>query len=196
MAEFAAAEKLALQTPVGDKALVPMFYYWYGAAHERLGDTAQAEAKMARCVELHPDTHEALNYLAYTWAEKGIHLDKALEYSVKALQFEPQDGAYIDTLGWIYYRSGRFAEALQELRKAQKLMPDDPTVAEHLGDALHQMNQPAAAVVFWKRSFRAGPQNAVLAEKLRQAGVDVEALRREVLAGKPPPAAGAPDSGK
>jgi tetratricopeptide (TPR) repeat protein len=180
---FEKAERFAAAPPRAE--LVPLFYYWFGAACERSGDSARGEQLLGRCLELHPETHEALNYLAYLWAEKGVNLDRALEYIARALQLEPDEGAYVDTLGWIHFKNGRYAEALQELRRAHALLPDDPTVADHLGDALRELRQNGEAVTFWKRSFRMDPRNDGVADKLRRMGVDVEALRREAARGGP-----------
>jgi tetratricopeptide (TPR) repeat protein len=185
--QFREAEQLIIKSDGKDQNMPPLFYFWYGSACEQAGQLEEGERKLERCLELHPETHEALNYLAYMWADRGVKLDKAFEYVNKALALVPNDGAYIDTLAWIEYRRGDYPNALQHLRKACDLLPNDPTISDHMGDVLHAFKKDSQAVDYWKRSFRLDPSSNKVADKLRPMGVDIEQLRREAAApGKRP----------
>ena len=159
--------------------LSPTFYLMFGSAYERSGKLEKAEEMLEKCIKLYPDSHEAMNYLAYTWAEKGIKLDKALEYVTRALELDPDNGAYIDTLGWIYFMQKDYPHALEQLRKANELVKDDPTVTEHLGDAFDAMNDNDKALSCWKQSFILDPSNETVAKKLETHGVKLDPLRKE-----------------
>lgn len=157
------------------------FYLNYGSAYERSGKIGLAESIFERCLKLYPDAHEVLNYLAYMWAEKGIKLDKALEYVLHALQLEPENGAYIDTLGWIYYQQKRYEDALKQLIKANERLPNDPTITDHIGDAYLALNKIDEATSWWEQSYLLDIENKTVAEKLRKHGQDIKQLRREAL---------------
>lgn len=114
--------------------LTPRFYYWYGVALEGAGDRAESIDAMRKCLELDPDYPEALNHLAYVWAEAGENLEEALAYSQRSLA-KRENAAFLDTLGWIHYKLGNYAEACVFLRKAERMGHGDPTISEHLDEA-------------------------------------------------------------
>jgi len=179
--EFARAVA-ALKAFAPDKrpAAIPMLYHWYGMALERCGRFAEAEKIFEEHVAALPDMHESLNYLAYVWAERGTNLARAREYAGRALAKEPDNPAYLDTLGWIYYRQQDYTNAEYYLRRAHIALRDDPTIREHLGDVLAAQQQVAAAVSHWRAAFMTDPRNKALADKLSKAGVDVEKLLRTI----------------
>jgi tetratricopeptide (TPR) repeat protein len=159
--------------------MTPTFYLTLGSAYERAGKLEKTEQVLEKCIELYPNDHEAMNYLAYTWAEKGIKLEKALEYVIRALDLDPGNGAYVDTLGWVYFMQKDYPKALEQLKKANDIVKDDPTVTEHLGDAFHSMNDDEKALYYWKHSFILDTENEPLARKLESYGVNLDALRKE-----------------
>ncbi len=165
---FAKAESLA--AGARNKQVQPQFYFWYGSACERAGRFEQAEALLETCITAKPDSDEALNYLAYMWAERGIKLDKAIEYSKRALAIAPDEGAYLDTLGWIHYKRGDHALALKYLKRALRTAGEDPAVAEHVGDVLKALGRTREARRYWARSLEQAPGNAALITKLKDAG--------------------------
>jgi tetratricopeptide (TPR) repeat protein len=148
------------------------FYLHYGAACEQAGRIDEAAAIFERCIAKYPDAHAVRNYLAYMWAEKAIHLDEALAHIQAALKIEPDNGAYVDTLGWIYYRQKRYPEALEQIRRANDLIRDDATICDHLGDVHAAMNRRDQAVRFWKESLRLKSDSPDVIRKLRDAGID------------------------
>jgi Tfp pilus assembly protein PilF len=104
------------------------------------------------------------------WAEHNLRLDEAEQMVKLALQSEPNNGAYIDTLGWLEYRQGKFDQALVDLlRAAQKLTRDDPVVFEHIGDTFAKMNKIAQAVDAWQKALSLDPQNRNLSGKIENA---------------------------
>ena len=105
-----------------------------GAAYERAGDKKHAEEAFLTLLEKHPDHAPTLNYLGYMWADSGINLDRAADMLTRAVSQEPRNGAYIDSLGWVYFRQGKLDLAEKHLTDATKLLPRDATVHEHLGD--------------------------------------------------------------
>ncbi len=152
------------------------FYLYYGAAYERCGDFARAEQVFMEGLNRHPDSHEVLNYLAYMWADRGQRLEDAFLYASQALKLDPHNGAYLDTLGWIYFRLGQYQNALKAIQSASNLVPDDPTITEHLGDTWSALGNRALALKYWKESYLLDSQNGAVAEKLQANGVDLNAL--------------------
>ena len=110
-------------------------WFYYGSAADRVGKSDITIKSMEKVLELNPEHAQALNYLAYTYAEKGERLDQALELAKRAIKIEPTDGYIMDTLGWIYYKKGQFQEALRLLEAAHSIQPKEAIIAEHLGDA-------------------------------------------------------------
>jgi tetratricopeptide (TPR) repeat protein len=92
-----------------------------------------------------PDFHLALNYLGYMWAEQGANLEEAQSLVERAVSLDPGNGAYADSLGWVYYQRGEYEKALEHLRRAADVLPSDGTVQEHLGDVHLALGDPAAA---------------------------------------------------
>lgn len=142
------------------------FYIWYGGLLDTLKRPEQAARLFRDALAAHPDSHEAKNYLAYTWAEKGVRLDEANRLVNEALNAEPENAAYLDTKGWILFKSGRVFDALQFLLRAAEYDKDEPVILDHVGDALAAAGRESEAIAFWTRSYGLDPQQAV-ADKLR-----------------------------
>ena len=162
-----------------EEPLSPDAYLHFAALCDRNDRPAKAEEILQKAIAIYPDSHEVLNYVAYTWAERGVHLEQALAYVEKALKQQPGNGAYIDTLGWIYYKMGKHRDALEQIRRASEILKDDPTVIEHLGDILSALGDKSEAVKCWQRSFLLDPKSKSVADKLRGAGLDPDLLPRE-----------------
>jgi len=120
------------------------------ATYERSGRFEDAERVFQALIDVNPDHHAALNYLAYMWAEKGLHLEQAYAYVTRAIELDPDNGAYIDTLGWVYFQQGRFEEAYRELLRAAELEPDESVILEHLGDVMMELGRPQEAVAYYR----------------------------------------------
>ncbi|MCZ7592709.1 MAG: tetratricopeptide repeat protein [Kiritimatiellae bacterium] len=112
-------------------------------------------------------------------AERGRELDRGLVLITEALEARPDNAAYIDTRGWIYFMQGNYAEARDDIERANSLMPNDPTVTDHLGDIYEKLGVIEEAVDWWKKSFLLDPENEKVAEKLTRQNVDLAPLRKE-----------------
>lgn len=126
--------------------------YVRGISYERAGQWDKAEADLRATVAYQPNHPFVLNYLGYAWADQGIHLDEALDLLQKAAASQPNDGYISDSLGWVFYRKGDYAQSLPHLEKAIELLPYDSTVNDHLGDAYWQVGRKREARFQWQRA--------------------------------------------
>ena len=128
-----------------------------GAAQERSGQSALAEETFLRLLENQPDHAPTLNYLGYLWAEQGANLDRALGMIQKAVSQDPDNGAYVDSLGWAYFQLGRYEDARFHLEWASRLEPSDPTVFVHLGDVYAKLDKSEPALSAYQRALDLNP---------------------------------------
>lgn len=130
-----------LKGAVGKFADNVQLTFFLGTMQDRVGNTEESIAQMNRVLELDSEHVQAMNYLAYTYAELSTELEKAQVLAKKALALKPDDGYVLDTVGWVYFKSGNFVEAIKFLELAHKKQADEAIIAEHLGDAYfrHQM---------------------------------------------------------
>jgi len=131
--------------------------YNLAANYDLMGKDEQAEEELKKTLEKDPDFSEASNYLAYFYAVRGRNLDKALELVKRALEKEHSNAAFIDTLGWVYYKLGRYEEALEKLLEADSAI-EDPVIADHLGDTFEALGQTDKAAEAWRRSLELAAQ--------------------------------------
>lgn len=141
--------------------------YQRGVLLDQQGKKAAAIAAMRRAVKFNPKFAEALNYLAYTFAEQGQHLQEALHLARRALQLKPAPHIR-DTLGWVYYKLGRLSQARRELEKASAGMPSDPIVLRHLGDVYRDLHLYGKARKIYQRILKQDPANKMIRERLRR----------------------------
>ena len=150
-----------------------MFYYQFASMHERAEQLEEAERLFRKAIELGPalTAASAQNYIAYMWAERGEKLDMSLQLILQALETDPDNPAFIDTLGWIYYMQGNYKQALSELQKAGELLPDDPAIWEHIGDTYLKMGDRCAAVKHWEKAAEFAPDGTELLERIEKHSV-------------------------
>jgi tetratricopeptide (TPR) repeat protein len=129
-------------------------FFMRGAMYERMKKYDQAEAEFRRVLKMNPRNASALNYLGYMFADREVNLEEALELIQRAVELEPNNGAYLDSLGWVYYRLGRLDEAERYLRLALERVPRDPTVNDHLGDVLYRQGKIKEAIAQWQISLK------------------------------------------
>lgn len=142
-------------------------YFFRGAARERLGRWPDAEADFRRALQISPEQPDVMNYLGYTWIDRGEHLQEALAMIQRAVELRPQSGAIIDSLGWAYYRLGDYAQALENLEQAVVLEPADATLNDHLGDVYWRLGRRIEARFQWQRALTLDPTDrAAIAAKL------------------------------
>ena len=136
------------------------------ACRERMGDLAGAESAVQDVLRREPDNPTALNFLGYLWADHGRHLDKAIDLIARALAQDPDNGAYVDSLGWAYFRLQRLGEARVQLERAARLTGGDSVVLEHLGDVYKALTLNELALEQYRLSLAADPANARVKAKL------------------------------
>jgi Flp pilus assembly protein TadD len=131
--------------------------YMRAVDNQETGRWADAEADLQRALKLRPDDPELLNFLGYSWIDRGEKLNQALAMVRKAVDLDPHSGAMIDSLGWGYYRLGDYQSAVDNLETAVTLEPADPDVNNHLGDAYWRVGRKLEARFQWTRVLSLDP---------------------------------------
>jgi tetratricopeptide (TPR) repeat protein len=121
-----------------------------GVAYERIGKWAKAEKDLLSSLDAEPNQAYVINYLAYSWIEKGIKIEKSLKMLEKANKLKSNDPYIIDSLGWALFKLNRYKESKEYLQMAVRLMPEDPIVNDHYGDALWKNGNELQARYYWK----------------------------------------------
>jgi Flp pilus assembly protein TadD len=129
---------------------------------------------LQRALELSPDQPEVLNYLGYTWVDRGENLEQALEMLLRAFNARPSSGAILDSVGWAYYRMGNYPQALAYLETAIQVSPTDPTLNDHLGDIYWRLERRIEARFQWQRALTLEPDEAALIEAKLENGLPAE----------------------
>jgi len=148
--------------------------YWYllyarGMSYERNGDMKHSEEDLEQALQYKPDHPYLLNYLGYSWADQGKKLDKAMELVAKAAKLRPDDGYIVDSLGWIYFKTGDYKDAVDQLEKAVEMVPYDATINDHLGDAYWNVGRKQEARFQWQRAINHSKDeklNATIQDKI------------------------------
>jgi tetratricopeptide (TPR) repeat protein len=145
------------------------FYFNYGAAAEQAGLYDKATDLLRKSIALDPENSaEACNYLGYMWADHNMNLDEAETMIRRALEAEPNNASYLDSLGWVEFRKGQFDRALDDLlRAARTAGREDPVVFEHIGDAYLKLNRTREALEAWQKALALDPKNKNLADKIQ-----------------------------
>src|SRR5881392_2414298 len=151
-----------------DDVINAKFYFNYGTAAEQAGLYDKAAELLRRSITLDSaNSAEACNYLGYMWADHNMNLDEAETMIKRALEKEPNNASYLDSLGWVEFRKGKFDQALTDLLRAAKTAErDDPVVFEHIGDTYLKLNRMPEAVEAWQKALTLDPKNKNLAEKV------------------------------
>jgi tetratricopeptide (TPR) repeat protein len=143
------AEKLATSKDEREN-----IYFMRGAMFERMKNFDEAETAFHKVLEINPENSSAMNYLGYMLADRNVRLDEARDLVAKALNQEPNNGAYLDSMGWVFFRLNKLAEAEQNLRRALQYMASDPTVHDHLGDVYFHEGKIREAIAQWQSSLK------------------------------------------
>jgi tetratricopeptide (TPR) repeat protein len=144
-----AADKLSASKE--DKEAV---WFQRGAMYEKMKKVDLAEAEFRKILEINPDSAATMNYLGYMLADRNVKLPEALSLITKALDKEPNNGAYLDSLGWVYFKMNRLPEAEENLRQALIRTPRDGTVHDHMGDVLLKQSKVREAIAQWQISLQ------------------------------------------
>ena len=181
----ASLESMLSEEPENDELLFNLGVVYGEAQH-----TDEALVYMRQALEKNPDNANALNYIGYTWAEKGVNLDEAEAMINRAIELRPEDGYIVDSLGWVYYMrarplvaDGRAREArpfldraLRELERADELTGGDPVISEHLGDTYLLLDEKQRALEKFEEAIRLEPREDEQPDLLEK----FETLRREL----------------
>jgi Flp pilus assembly protein TadD len=140
--------------------------YARGMSLERMGQWSLAEKDLLKALEFQPDNPMILNFIGYSWVDKGINVEKAMDFLRRAVALKPDDGYILDSYGWAFYRAGQYDKAVKWIEQAVAQVPDDATILDHLGDAYWQAGRKNEARFKWRRaselnqdkSFREGEQ--------------------------------------
>ncbi|MBN2226709.1 MAG: tetratricopeptide repeat protein [candidate division Zixibacteria bacterium] len=139
-----------------------------GSAFERIGRFDRSVEVFEIIIDLQPQHAPALNYLGYMLADKGIRLNEARRMIERALELDPENGAYIDSYGWVLFKLGKHSQALEQLLKAVTVITDDPVVMEHLGDAYKAVGDNDNAEKYWRKTLELDPDNTSVKEKMER----------------------------
>ena len=132
-------------------------YYSRGIALERSHNWDRAEKDFLEALKLEPDQPYVLNYLGYSWVERGKHLKRAQAMIERAVQQRQNDGYIVDSMGWVLYRLGKYEGAVTQLERAVQLRPQDPVINDHLGDAYWRAGRQHEARFQWYRALSFKP---------------------------------------
>ncbi len=129
--------------------------YTLGTVYERKGDVGRSLEKMRAVLDVNPDNANAMNFIGYTLADRGSDFEEAERLLVRALQLKPDNGNYLDSLGWVYFRKGDLTKAAEVLERAQSASPGEPTICEHLGDVYAHLSRQKEAADLYRRAIQA-----------------------------------------
>ena len=138
-----------LSTKPDDKEYI---YFLRGSTYEREKKYDEAEAEFKKVLAVNPQSAVTLNYLGYMNADRGVQLEESLNQIKQAVSLDPTNGAYLDSLGWAYFKLGKYDLAEESLNKASLRMGSDPTVQDHLGDLFQKTGRLKLAAAHWERA--------------------------------------------
>jgi tetratricopeptide (TPR) repeat protein len=134
-------------------------FYSRGIALERSKEWDRAEKDFLKALEFEPEQPYVLNYLGYSWVERGKNLDQAQAMIERAVQQRQNDGYIVDSMGWVLYRLGKYEDAVKHLERAVQLRPEDPVINDHLGDAYWRVGRTHEARFQWNRAISYKPED-------------------------------------
>jgi tetratricopeptide (TPR) repeat protein len=149
-------------------------YFARGAIRAQMGEEEAGEADLQHALRLAPDQPDVLNYLGYSWVDRGEHLSEGLAMIQRAVALRPDSGAIVDSLGWAYYRLHDYQRALEHMERAVELMPADPTLNDHLGDVYWRLGRRIEARYQWRRALSEGPEDAAAVQNKIDNGLPPE----------------------
>ena len=155
----------AALTKMRDESDAVKLYFSLGTAYEQAGQIDSAVAVFEELLDHHPDHSPTLNYLGYTLADRGERLEYARDLIAKAVEMQPQNAAYLDSYGWVYFRLGDYQKAVRYLSEAASL-DSDPVIYDHLGDAYHAIGETEKAREWWEKALEQLPDDEAIARKL------------------------------
>ena len=162
----------------------PDLHFNLGTAYDKLGRFDDVVRAMESALRLDPKHAEALNYLGYSYADRGIKIPEAISLIKRAVSLKPNNGYYVYSLGWAFFKMGWLDEARAEVTKATALVKDDPVIYEHLGEIYLKQNLIQDAREAWLHSLELDPSNIKLIERYRERGFGDPTLEERILQAK------------
>jgi tetratricopeptide (TPR) repeat protein len=141
-------------------------HYVLGVIYEKTNRLPESVKEMEMVLAIDPDNAEALNFIGYSYADRGMNLDEAEKMIVKALKIKPENGYIIDSLGWVHFKKNQFSSALKYLKQALELLPNDINIIEHMGDVYVKLNKTKEAQEMYNRVLKIDPKNNSVQKKL------------------------------
>jgi len=162
----------------------PDLHFNLGTAYDKLNRFDDVVTAMEAALRLDPQHADALNYLGYSYTERGVKIEEAVSLIQRAVTLKPNNGYYVDSLGWAFFKLGRLDEALVEMKRAVSLVKDDPVLYEHLGEVHLKQHQLQEAKEAWLHSLELDPSNVKLMERFREQGMGDPALDERIRQAK------------
>jgi tetratricopeptide (TPR) repeat protein len=145
-------------------------FYARGIAHERSKQWPQAEADFLKALELSPEQPYVLNYLGYSWIDRGENLERGREMVERAVRLRPNDGHIVDSLGWAHFKLGNLADAVRYMERAVELKAMDPVINDHLGDVYWAVGRYSEARFQWERALLRAEEADLIAQIREKLG--------------------------
>jgi tetratricopeptide (TPR) repeat protein len=186
-AERAATTAIQMARQPGEKSTAE---FMLGAIYERQKKYDEAEEQFRKVLESDPHNAAALNYYGYMLADRGVRLEEATSLIQRAVKEEPANGAYLDSLGWAYFKQSRFGEAEECLRKAVERASHDPTILDHLGDLYAKLGQTQRAAELWEKAQAEWQRTLPAdyeADKVAQVDQKLKAVKKHLAQKTNPP---------
>jgi len=161
----------ALEEGISQNPKSADLYFNLGTVYDKLNRFDDVVRVMETAIKLDPHHADALNYLGYSYAERGVKIDQALSLTKQAVALKPSNGYYVDSLAWALFKSGLLTESLTEMKRAVALAGDDPVLYEHLGDIYAQQRNLSEAREAWLHALELDPSNNKLMDRFRELGM-------------------------
>ena len=156
-------------------------YYAVAVSYDRNNEWDKAEENLEKALKLSNRHPQVLNYLGYSWLKNGTNTDKAISFILEAYEKEPNDGVIIDSLGWVYFKTGDYKSAITYLEKASELNPQNAIISDHLGDAYWLGGRKNEAVYLWKQALKQKEESEFLDVKKVQHKINYGIKKTKVM---------------
>ena len=183
---YSEAEKILLRAETKNSenaAEIERLRFQRAAVYEKQKDFDRAESLLKEILKGNPNNAVALNYIGYMLADRGARLEEAIRYVKEALAIDPRNGAYLDSLGWAYFKLNDLENAEKYLIEADQLVKNDPTIVDHLGDLYYKTGDFEKAQTFWTKSVSIGTEEEDI-QKVRKKLEMVQDKIRKQKSGK------------
>ena len=131
-----------------------------GVIYEKTNRLSESIKEMEKVLEIDPENAEALNFIGYSYADRGMNLEEAEKMIIKALKIKPDNGYLMDSLGWVNFKKNKLNSAVKYLKQALELLPDDVNIIEHMGDVYVKLNKIKEAQEMYNRALKIDPKNS------------------------------------